>query len=92
MLTIVDLPECEKLLDEEKGSIPLRTRPTCTVNDEPPIGSSSSEKPKTKGNCDRYGKGAFNVESASSLEQLFTASPDFELGSNQLALSETLKA
>lgn len=55
-------------------------------------GSSSSEKLKPERKYYHYGKGAFNVESTSSLEQIFAASLDSDLGSRLLAVPEALSA
>lgn len=54
--------------------------------------TSSSEKRRPKRKRDHFENGAFNVESASSLEHLLAASPDSRHGFKRLALSEALTA
>lgn len=82
----------EELLGEEQGSSTSRTRRTCNVTNEPPIGRLVIGKAEPERSPDSYRKGALNVASDSIVEQLLPASLDSALGSKMLALSEALTA
>lgn len=87
--------ESEELLRKAWRSIPPRTHRHALSWTNLQSGNSSLEKLKhymLESSCDRFGKGALNIYSASILQQLFVVLPDFAQVSKLLALSESLTA